>query len=477
MKRKTIVLLSSIMASTLLVGGAFAAFAVTDNADPFGINVTPGDLDVDDTTYVTLKWGDSTGLTGIGNLKVGENRKAGIVSLKATPAYEGVFTLTLEDQTTASKETTDAKLLDYLNVYVYAGNLNLGENDVLPEATPTKSIVKATEKDSEGKKTLTFNAQGTPAGAEYSIFVNLDSSANPVFPQMQSDKVHIEVDWSPKSGELATGKVIYTALPSGWDSVYAYAWNGEKTNAAWPGVQMVHAYDNVYQISVPTDTMDKVIFNDNDGHQTEDLAFTGYDANTAPYWNGTAWAAKPEKAETVDVVCTVNGVAQELVDKIEQSDTQNNHVYELTLAKDAVVVFKEGLSTLTFAGGANEYTATGAGKHTFYLSKDGFTYVVYNDAPATAYYVVGTIGGENKWNSTEIALVANPGQEGEYMTAEPIHLLAGDGIKVKDSTSYYPDGDGNEYQVTKEGDYNVYFRPAGNTAWDPVHYFGVVEAE
>ena len=70
MKRKSIILLSSILAGSLLVGGAFAAYAVTDNADPFGINVTPGNIDEDTTKYVTLSWGESTNLEGVGLLKV-----------------------------------------------------------------------------------------------------------------------------------------------------------------------------------------------------------------------------------------------------------------------------------------------------------------------------------------------------------------------------------------------------------------------
>jgi hypothetical protein len=211
MKRKAIVLLSSVLASALLVGGSFAAFAVTDNADPFGINVTPGDLDVDDTTYVTLKWGDTTGLTGIGNIKVGENRKAGIVSLKATPAYTGVFSLEISDVTTAEKETTDAKLLDYLNVYVYDGALDLvGEEKALPsgeEVVKKGEILKTTAKV-DGKKKISLNLEGTPAGRELTVFVNLDSSASPVFAEMSQDKVYLEVDWSPKAGEEATDRVV-----------------------------------------------------------------------------------------------------------------------------------------------------------------------------------------------------------------------------------------------------------------------------
>ena len=491
MKRKAIVLLSSVLASALLVGGSFAAFAVTDNADPFGINVTPGDLDVDDTTYVTLKWGDTTGLTGIGNIKVGENRKAGIVSLKATPAYTGVFSLEISDVTTAEKETTDAKLLDYLNVYVYDGALDLvGEEKALPsgeEVVKKGEILKTTAKV-DGKKKISLNLEGTPAGRELTVFVNLDSSASPVFSQMSEDKVYLEVDWSPKAGEEATDRVVYFSKPSAWTDLYAFAWTDEKVNKAWPGVQMVHAYDDVYSIAIPTG-LENIIFNkgeSGEGNQTGDISLATYDQETKPYWNGTAWAAKPAAEVGLVMSATVDDEEIALLNVKDPSST-DRAVYKVNLEVGQVIKFKDGNTDVKFyhwvpeptqedpnAGhdelDGTSYTATVAGLHTFYYNKDSKMYAE-QPAPVVVYYLVGKINGIDAWDSTDHAFIANPGNEGEYMLPEAIALKADDGLKVMNGTSYYPDGSGNEWKITEDGNYQVYFRPAGNSEWANGYFF------
>ena len=472
MKRKTIVLLSSVLASVTLVGGAFAAFAVTDGADPFGINVTPGDLDVDDTTYVTLKWGETTGLTGVGNLSVGENRKAGIVSLQATPAYTGVFTLNIRDVTTAEKETTDAKLLDYLNVYVYDGNVDLvGEQKALPEGDPLATIVKATQKDTEGKKQLSVNVQGTPAGHELSVFVNFDSSANPVYTQLKNDKVFLQVDWSPKSGEEATGDVIYATKPSDWDKIYAYAWDGEKTNAVWPGVEMVHAYDDVYQILIPADTHANLIFNDNNGNQTDDLTFQGFNPNTAPYWNGTTWAAKPSPSIGLVMTATVDDEEISLINVKEPGDSENRAIYKVNLTAGQVIKFKDGNTDVHFYHYDTEehddgtsYTATVAGLHTFYYNKDSHMYVGLPEAEKV-YYLVG-IG--DKWGIDD-GIALTKVSDINYK-AENVVMAAGENIKITDGTTAgwwgvaepyencgWTVGAGGNCVVTEAGTYTVNF--------------------
>jgi len=495
MKRKSIILLSSILAGSLLVGGAFAAYAVTDNADPFGINVTPGNLDEDDTQYVTLEWGATTNLEGVGLLKVGENRKVGVVSLVSTPTHDGKFSLSITDHTDETEAVSAARtdyLLDYLNVKVYAGSLSLKGDGSLPDGTPVAEITKSTtvKKGHGGSKSLNFEATGTTAGAEYSIFLTLDDSASPVFAQMGSDKVRLEVDWGKKDGdETATGKIVYFAKPSGWAGVYAYAWKGDKVNAAYPGVEMAKSYnEGLYQILVPTD-MENLIFNDgtgNDEKKTADLTFTGYDSNNSPYWNGTTWAAKPDKQEVSVISATVNGEPVELTD-VKPTESTDKGNYKITLAANDVVIFKDGNTTVHFyhwdgtqskvVDDGTNYVATVAGEHTFYYNSNSEMYVGLPEQEVI-YYVVGKLNGVDSWTSTAYPLVRNTActEAIEYMLEDPIALKVGDGVKVRSSTgTYYPETEGNEFVITDTegwgaGNYQVYFRPAGNSDWGTPHY-------
>lgn len=488
MKRKSIILLSSILAGSLLVGGAFAAYAVTDNADPFGINVTPGNLDEDDTQYVTLEWGATTNLEGVGLLKVGENRKVGVVSLVSTPTHEGKFSLSIRDLTEEASTvsaTRDDYLLDYLNIKVYAGSLSLKGDGSLPDGTPVEEIAKSASEEKEGlggTKSLEFNATGTTTGAEYTIFLTLDESALPFYTQMANDKVRLEVDWGKKDGDqTADGKIVYFTKPSGWAGVYAYAWKGEKVNAAWPGVEMVSSYnEGLYQISIPSD-MVNLVFNDgtnNDEKKTADLTFTGYNANTAPYWNGSAWADKPAKEAVADITATVAGNPVALVDK-KAPESENRHEYELDLTKGNTVVFKEGNTTIHFYHWDNiesktiddgaSYTAGVTGKYTFFLNQNNEMYV---DAPVV-YFLVGD---HNDWTSNDDSqLTHDTGYTSETRyVSEAINLAEGTAIKVTDgNTKWFNDASTFEnchYTISNDDDKNVVVDATG---WYIIHFYPV----
>ena len=199
MKKQSVIVLSSIIASVLLVGATFAAYAVTDNADPFGINVTPGTVEEDTTTkYVTLKWGESTSLNTIENAKAGGIYKLGVISLESTREYRGVFTVTLTDKTSA-RPLGQEKFIDYLKMYLYDGPTTGVEADSLPEATPLASTPK-------GGTLLQYNnATGTTSGKEYSLYIEVDSSIKHLITLMGSDVVDIEIDWKPQLLSLYMG--------------------------------------------------------------------------------------------------------------------------------------------------------------------------------------------------------------------------------------------------------------------------------
>jgi len=86
--------------------------------------------------------------------------------------------------------------------------------------------------------------------------------------------------------------------------------------------------------------------------------------------------------------------------------------------------------------------------------------------PTMGYYVVGTM---TDWKANaNYKLKANPAAEGEFMGE--FAFKANDGFKVAysdgatiadDPDAWFPSGMENEYKITEDGDYAVYFRPDG----------------
>ena len=488
MKRKTIVLLSSVMAGALLVGGVFAVnYAITDNALPIGANVTPGDLDVDDTTYATLTWGETTALNDVGNIKVGENRKVGVVSLRSTVNYEGILKVSIKDVTT-SKTTTDPYLLDYVNVNVFRGDLDLNEGALPTSPEASLKILKSDSRDSGDvvRKTKSTEVVGNPAGAEYSVFVTLDSSASPIFEKIENDKILLEVDWNPKSDDELKESTVYYVNSNNWENVYMFTWNGSATNAAFPGVKMVKAYDNVYRLAAPVGTMKNVIFSNGpageEGHaQTADLDFapaapaTAYNASTAPCWDGTKWTTAPDQTVAEVVTATLNNEPTTIND-IKGEDSTDRAVYRLTLAVGDKVAFKSGATDIVFyehdesvEGDDKEvskgtvFTATVAGAHTFYYNSLGRMYVGQPEA-AKVYKLVGDhIGEDPYWSYADSTLIlVRDAQDENHYTVE-YTAVAGEKIKVTDGGSgwYGNTSVWDNCGFTVDGEQNVSITNAG----------------
>lgn len=92
--------------------------------------------------------------------------------------------------------------------------------------------------------------------------------------------------------------------------------------------------------------------------------------------------------------------------------------------------------------------------------------------PVIEYYVVGSM---NNWElSADYKLAANPAQAGEYM--KRFTFAANDELKVRKAIdgeldAWYPEGMGNNWVITEDGQYDVYFRPEGNTEWANGYFF------
>ena len=153
---------------------------------------------------------------------------------------------------------------------------------------------------------------------------------------------------------------------------------------------------------------------------------------------------------------------------------------------DAVDACAEG-NTLTNNGdGTFTWTTTaeptmiifnnGSGTQTGNLKfEDGETYNSNGIVGKYGYFIVGD---NTSWNvDTDYKMVRNLDQDGEYMFRK-ISLNAGNKIKIVYSgdgetiNTWFPDGSDNEYTVSENGNYNIYFKPAGGVeGWHEGYFY------
>ena len=368
MKKKTL-LFVSIAASTLLVGGTFAAWAVTDNAAPFGIKINPDGTTISDTDTktVVLNWGTTNQLTAIGNLAAGQVIGPKEVDLKAKTQdghdYTGLLEVSLIDQT-VGKGNGEKKLIDYLDVYVTKEKLpekNPQNFDIVYDsatvATAYNNLAAANQvlhvppTAQDYSESASVTVTGTDADVPVYFYITLNSSVtNVIYQQIKSDVVYLQVDWNKAAADSAvTSSTIYwqKTLEAG-HKAYVYAWNDTtaKQNAAWPGVEMANAGTNLYSYSLASD-MNKIIFVDVDGSeavvsQTDDIAITDAIRTTTPYYNGTSWVASI--ADNIAGNYYLRGTFNnwEVVEayKLTEDDTKDGYTYSikgLSVAADAAL--------------------------------------------------------------------------------------------------------------------------------------------
>ena len=93
---------------------------------------------------------------------------------------------------------------------------------------------------------------------------------------------------------VVTEKTYYFTNNYGWSNVYAYVWNdstGAKQYGNWPGVKLTSIGKNdmnqdIFAVTIDTSLYNHVIFTNNSGAQTADLALTSFGAQNACYISG-----------------------------------------------------------------------------------------------------------------------------------------------------------------------------------------------
>ena len=163
--------------------------------DPSGSSesITPDPSSSDSSTpptdVIELTWGNSTELNDVANVIAGNNYLAGVVKLVSSEHYEGLFTISMNDVTVYQYIERNNKLIDYMDINVYEGNVG----STMPSGEPFLKISK-NDPYVANHKYASKLVESTILGVELSVFISI--AANAPISEMSHDIVNVEVDWS-----------------------------------------------------------------------------------------------------------------------------------------------------------------------------------------------------------------------------------------------------------------------------------------
>ncbi|MCR4879665.1 MAG: starch-binding protein [Bacilli bacterium] len=386
MKRKSIFLLGSILAGAALVGGTFAAWAVTDSASPINVEITPGTIETGKTDYVTLEYGTRE-LINVEGLEPDQELGPYKLGLKATTGDAAAFAKGQLEVTLSEVAAADT-LIDYVTVKVK-------EHD-----NPT-NVIATLNSSALSYKGIPFASMTSGTEKVVDFYVSLASSAREVYSTIKTQKVNLAVDWNLADGEKTVeSRVIYFDNHSNWVNVNAYAFGSAGEAKAWPGVAMTKVTSSIYSIKIDN-AYDKVIFNNHNGvaatDQTADLTIV----DSTPYYHYNTTSNKYEWIAAPDVSNIEYYLVGEFSNWQVQSDKKfvastkvaeiegNNVTFEYQVTGVAVTA-GAGFKVVSTAndwfykqGDANlNWTTNDAGTYNFYFKLAGFagsdgTYYMY----------------------------------------------------------------------------------------------------
>lgn len=279
MRNSKKILLGAILASATLVGGAAAAFIVTDNADAIGVQVSPGKIQSDGKERIVLNWGENS-IQNVEDLPLGGSKRVGTLVLKADKKgsdefdYTGLLNISIEDLTS---KTSGARFADYLDVKIYEGNLE----------EVTDQVVFGKLSHSDGAKSINIAAKGSSGGKTYTAFVELSNDAVSVYNEILNDQVYLKFNWNKAKGDTDVAEdteTIYMYDPENklglndneLPYVYAYSINEEsklQESQAWPGDKMTKVSSGLYSYEL-SKSFNLFIFNaGKDRNQTVDIEY------------------------------------------------------------------------------------------------------------------------------------------------------------------------------------------------------------
>ena len=275
-KKRTLILFGAGLAAVSLIGGTFAAWAVTDNANPFGITIVPGDIATDQKDLVTLSYGENTTYSNIDNLAKNTHRLGATVDLIAdtsnSHAYTGKFHLEFRD-TTVRVDPEQKKMTDYLTVDVFDNQIAFSNGELAADAYATATnqynhqhLLGTLNKNTENlQKDISIEVTDNVA-TRVQVCVSLGDVDASTLEIIKHDTVSLYMDWEPvlNEGDVETSLIyLKTAADK---KAFVYAWNGNGANAEYPGVRMKEEYDGYYSYGLSSEYNNLlfVVFNSDD---------------------------------------------------------------------------------------------------------------------------------------------------------------------------------------------------------------------
>ena len=124
--------------------------------------------------------------------------------------------------------------------------------------------------------------------SELSCYKMTFDEAKPTKLIWNNDNGEQTQDLNCELGKTYTNFIAYFKNTKGWENVYCYAWDGDnKILGEWPGVLARANNDGLFYMVFTDDVPKNIIWNNNSGDQTADLAFENgevYDAEGGEYY-------------------------------------------------------------------------------------------------------------------------------------------------------------------------------------------------
>lgn len=227
MDKKKFFLIGSLALATALVGGTFAAYAVTDGANPFDIKVTPATIEPGDDGVVHLEWGDSTNCNDVTGLEMNTLAKVGTIGLVATPEkgtnYTGKFSIKITEETVNPRRGDPVRLTDLLELTLVEGDKTLDE----VEAADKIELVKSEE---DGVVIYSANiAVAKGLEKKVSLFVKIATENVDVFSSVSNKVCNLNINWDKADNDIDAIEYYLVgtftkkdAESAGWDVLPEY---------------------------------------------------------------------------------------------------------------------------------------------------------------------------------------------------------------------------------------------------------------
>lgn len=397
-------------------------------------------------------------------------------STPSAPASEYAATINSE----AVKDLTDHAIAKDENVWAYAFELKAGDVIAFTEDEKPMSFVhydKEQEKVVVEGTSLTADADGT-----YKFFYKANEG---IYHSYEAPVVLTKVMFAVEY-ETVDGQSLYVIGDfNGWTPSADYKlhwttgniWRADEKDAS-KGLDL--PLNGQFKLAVaPTEnpTKESIIAEEGGLNRivVADLSVDSWQINKA-YLS----VNDGEVALMTDVTSTMTSETNKYAEYKLTVDGKENDTLKLYYndAENPI-----SADYLTFEGNAAEGKINADGSTDIYLKLfagtgefEGKTvYKVWASTPTAEpiYYLVGTINGENRWNTTDATAASRAfsatAVEGEY-SLKNVAFKDGDAMKVcSDGGTWYPDGDGNNHDV-QAGLYDIYFRPAGNPDWNEFYF-------